>query len=206
MVSQQDIAEPILSLFSPGVVGDTILIGTVALVATAVDDVGVVGVQFQLNGQNIGAEQLVNTAYQPADSRNWDLMHKYTLSWNAAAVSNGSYLLTAVARDAAGHNTTPPRGRVTSRHWTSREDGKEARPREGCGEPHRCADSCHPEGLAQDHPAQPLWRRAKCHAHTQLAGLLGNGRRHDAVEPDGGEDERRDCERREQHGVEPRPC
>src|SRR2546430_7204914 len=104
--TQQDIAAPIVSLFSPGVVGDTILTGAVTLVATAVDDVGVVGVQFQLNGQNIGAEQLVNTAYQPADSRNWDLMHKYTLSWNSAAVSNGSYLLTAVARDAAGNSTT----------------------------------------------------------------------------------------------------
>ena len=111
--TQQDIAAPIVSLFSPGVVGDTILTGAVTLVATAVDDVGVVGVQFQLNGQNIGAEQLVNTAYQPADSRNWDLMHKYTLSWNSAAVSNGSYLLTAVARDAAGNSTTSGGVRVT---------------------------------------------------------------------------------------------
>ncbi len=111
--TQQDIAAPIVSLFSPGVVGDTILTGAVTLVATAVDDVGVVGVQFQLNGQNIGAEQLVNTAYQPADSRNWDLMHKYTLSWNSAAVSNGSYLLTAVARDAAGNTTTSDGVRVT---------------------------------------------------------------------------------------------
>src|SRR5205823_4253841 len=111
--TQQDIAAPIVSLFSPGIVGDTTLTGTVNLVATAVDDVGVVGVQFQLNGQNIGSEQLVNTAYQPADPRNWDLMHKYTLSWNSVAVSNGSYLLTAVARDAAGHSTTSDAVRVT---------------------------------------------------------------------------------------------
>ena len=77
------------------------------------DDVGVGGVQFQLNGQTIGSEQLVNTPYQPADSRNWDLMHKYTLYWNSGAVSNGSYLLTAVARDAAGNTTTSDGVRVT---------------------------------------------------------------------------------------------
>ena len=112
-VTQQDIAAPIVSLFSPGIVGDTIVAGTVTLVATAVDDIGVVGVQFQLNGQNIGSEQLVNTAYQPADSRNWDLMHKYALVWNSAAAANGSYVLTAVARDAAGNSTTSAAVRVT---------------------------------------------------------------------------------------------
>ena len=112
-VTQQDIAAPIVSLFSPGIVGDTIVAGTVTLVATAVDDIGVVGVQFQLNGQNIGSEQLVNTAYQPADSRNWDLMHKYALVWNSAAAANGSYVLTAVARDAAGNSTTSAAVNVT---------------------------------------------------------------------------------------------
>jgi len=111
--TQRDIAAPIVSLFSPGIAGDTIFAGTVNLVATAVDDIGVVGVQFQLNGQNIGSEQLVNTAYQPADSRNWDLMHKYALVWNSAAAANGSYVLTAVARDAAGNTTTSDGVRVT---------------------------------------------------------------------------------------------
>src|SRR5207244_13433175 len=120
--TQQASAGPIVSLFSPCVAGHTILTGTVNLVATAVDDVGVVGVQFQLNGQNIGLEQLVNTPYQPADSRNWDLMHKYTLSWNSAAVSNGSYLLTAVARDAVGNSTTSGGVRGTLSNALSRSD------------------------------------------------------------------------------------
>jgi len=40
-------------------------------------------------------------------------MHKYTLVWNSAAVANGSYLLTAVARDAAGNTTTSAAVRVT---------------------------------------------------------------------------------------------
>ena len=111
--TQSDIAAPIVSMFAPGLVGDTTLTGTVNLTATAVDDIGVLGVQFQLNGQNIGSEQLVNTPYQPADAHNWDLMHKYTLSWNSATAANGSYLLTAVARDAAGNTTTSDGVRVT---------------------------------------------------------------------------------------------
>src|SRR5882724_552770 len=51
-----DVAPPIVSLFSPGLVGSTTLTGTVTLTATAVDDRAVAGVQFQMNGQNIGAE------------------------------------------------------------------------------------------------------------------------------------------------------
>src|SRR5438034_10864195 len=51
-----DVAPPIVSLFQPGVTGGTVFSGTVALVATAVDDRGVVGVQFRLDGQPIGPE------------------------------------------------------------------------------------------------------------------------------------------------------
>src|SRR5207248_1376116 len=51
-----DVAPPIVSLFSPGISGSTTLTGTVTIIATAVDDRAVAGVQLQLNGQNIGAE------------------------------------------------------------------------------------------------------------------------------------------------------
>src|SRR6266567_726955 len=51
-----DVAPPIVSLFSPGISGSTTLTGTVTMVATAVDDRAVMGVQLKLNGQNIGAE------------------------------------------------------------------------------------------------------------------------------------------------------
>jgi len=67
------------------------VVGTINLVADASDNVGVVGVQFLLNGNNLGAE---------------DLTTPYSVSWNTLAISNGLYTLTARARDAAGNITT----------------------------------------------------------------------------------------------------
>jgi hypothetical protein len=65
--------------------------GTIAVSATASDNVGVVGVQFKQGTTNIGAE---------------DTSSPYSVSWNTTTVANGSYTLTAVARDAAGNTTT----------------------------------------------------------------------------------------------------
>jgi hypothetical protein len=90
-----DIAPPVVSLFSPGIVGSTTLTGVVSLTATAADDWAVGGVQFQLGGQNIGAEI---TTPSP--------LTKYTISWDSRAVPNGTHTLTAVARDTSGHATT----------------------------------------------------------------------------------------------------
>jgi len=59
-----------VSLFQPGVTGSPMLTGKVALIATAVDDRGVVGVQFRLDGQAIGPE--VNRA----DPRAEGSLHK----------------------------------------------------------------------------------------------------------------------------------
>jgi len=97
-----DVAPPIVSLFSPGISGSTTLTGTVTIVATANDDRAVVGVQLQLNGQNIGAEVT-------QDGASGDDMFgptHYALTWDSHGVANGTYTLTAVARDAAGHSTT----------------------------------------------------------------------------------------------------
>jgi len=58
--------------------------------ANAADNVGVVGVQFKLDGANFGAEK----ATEP-----------YTMTWNTSSTTNGSHTLTAVARDAAGNQT-----------------------------------------------------------------------------------------------------
>ena len=66
--------------------------GTVSVAANAADNVGVVGVQFLLDGATLGAE---------------DTTAPYSVSWNTATVSNGSHTLTARARDAAGNR--PPR-------------------------------------------------------------------------------------------------
>ena len=65
--------------------------GTVTVSANAADNVGVVGVQFQLDGQNLGAE---------------DTGAPYSVSWNTATATAGNHSLTAVARDQAGNRTT----------------------------------------------------------------------------------------------------
>src|SRR5206468_1561051 len=88
-------APPVVSRWSPGLAGSSTLTGTVTLVATAVDDQALGGVQFALNGQPIGAE--VSTAATPA---------KFPLTWDSHGLANGTYTLTATARDVAGHRTT----------------------------------------------------------------------------------------------------
>ena len=71
--------------------------GLVTIAAAASDDVGVAGVQFQVDGANFGGE--VTSA-------------PYSVVWNSTSVSNGNHGLTAIARDAAGH-TTPASVTVT---------------------------------------------------------------------------------------------
>ncbi|MEI9912560.1 MAG: Ig-like domain-containing protein [Bacteroidota bacterium] len=80
-----DITSPAVSITAPatGTVS-----GTISITANANDNVGVAGVQFKLNGANIGAE---------------DISSPYSYSWNTLTTANGSYTLTAVARDAAGN-------------------------------------------------------------------------------------------------------
>ena len=97
-----DVAPPIVSLFSPGISGSTTLTGTVTMVATAVDDRAVMGVQLKLNGQNIGAEVAQDGV---SGDGQFGPTH-YALTWDSHGVANGTYTLTAVARDAAGHSTT----------------------------------------------------------------------------------------------------
>jgi len=85
-----DTTPPTVSITSPSS-GQTVL-GTVSVTASASDDVGVAGVQFLLDGTNLGAES--TTA-------------PYSTSWNTTAAANGSHTLTAVARDAAGNRSDP---------------------------------------------------------------------------------------------------
>src|SRR5207249_6175884 len=58
----------------------------------------VVGVQFRLDGANLGVE---------------DTTAPYSVSWNTTTASNASHTLTAVARDAAGNTTTATAVTVT---------------------------------------------------------------------------------------------
>ena len=91
-----DMTPPAVSLTAPAA-GATVS-GSVPVSATASDNVGVVGVQFKLDGANLGAEQTSSP---------------YSVSWNTASATNGTHNLTAVARDAAGNSTTSAAVTVT---------------------------------------------------------------------------------------------
>jgi hypothetical protein len=88
-ITTPDTVPPTVSVTAP-VAGATVS-GALSVQATAADDVGVAGVQFSLDGANLGPE--VTTA-------------PYTASWDSSAAANGPHTLTAVARDAAGNTTT----------------------------------------------------------------------------------------------------
>ena len=105
-----DTTPPTVSMTAPA--SGASISGSVPVSATAADNVGVVGVQFLLDGAVLGAEVL---------------QAPYTTTWNTTAATNASHVLTAVARDAAGNKTTsaavtvtvgnvaaPPPGCVTS--------------------------------------------------------------------------------------------
>jgi ribosomal protein L35AE/L33A len=84
-----DTIPPTVSITSP-TSGATVS-GIIAVTATASDNVGVVGVQFQLDSAPLGAE--VTTA-------------PYSVNWDTRSSVAGSHTLSAVARDAAGNKGT----------------------------------------------------------------------------------------------------
>jgi len=91
-----DTTPPTVSITSPG--NGATVSGTISVTASASDNVGVAGVQFKLDGANLGAE---------------DTSSPYGVSWNTTTVANGSHSLTATARDAAGNRTTSATVTVT---------------------------------------------------------------------------------------------
>ncbi len=91
-----DTTPPTVSLSAPAA-GATVA-GTVSVTATAADNIGVAGVQFRLDGVNLGAE---------------DTTAPYSITWNTATAGNGAHTLSAVARDAAGNVTTSTARAVT---------------------------------------------------------------------------------------------
>ena len=84
-----DTTPPTVSITSPA--NGATVSGTITVTANAADNVGVAGVQFRVDGANVGAE---------------DSAAPYSASFNTTAVANGSHTLSAVARDAAGNRTT----------------------------------------------------------------------------------------------------
>ena len=84
-----DLTLPSISIANP--TNGSTLTGPITATASASDNMGVVGVQFRLNGQNLGAE---------------DTVAPYTASLSLAGLISGPHTLSAVARDAAGNRST----------------------------------------------------------------------------------------------------
>jgi chitodextrinase len=84
-----DTIAPAVSITSPAANGT--VSGTISVAASATDNLGVAGVQFRYNGLNLGTE--VTSA-------------PYAVTAYTSSVPNGTYTLTAIARDAAGNRTT----------------------------------------------------------------------------------------------------
>jgi hypothetical protein len=91
-----DTQPPAVSISSPSS-GSTVS-NTITVMANASDNVGVAGVQFQMDGANLGAE---------------DTTSPYSVNWDTTTTSNGAHILTAVARDAAGNQATSSQANVT---------------------------------------------------------------------------------------------
>ena len=83
-----DITLPTVALTAP-TAGATVS-GTITVSATASDNFRVAGVQFKLDGSNLGTEVTVAP---------------YSVAWSTFTTVNGAHTLTAVARDPAGNRT-----------------------------------------------------------------------------------------------------
>lgn len=84
-----DTTPPSVFLTAPAL-GATVS-GTITVSASASDNVGVSGVQFKLDGTNLGSEVIAAP---------------YFISWNTTTATNASHTLIAIARDAAGNTAT----------------------------------------------------------------------------------------------------
>ncbi len=83
-----DITPPVVAITSP--VNDATVSGSVTMTATATDNVGVVGVQFSVDGTALGDEMTAGP---------------YSAPWDSTSAPDGPHTLTAIARDAAGNQS-----------------------------------------------------------------------------------------------------
>ena len=85
-----DTLAPTVALSAPA--NNAFVAGTaVAVSATASDNAAVAGVQFLLDGANLGSE---------------DTTAPYSVTWNTTTASNGSHVLSSRARDTSGNTAT----------------------------------------------------------------------------------------------------
>jgi hypothetical protein len=92
-----DATPPTGSITAPA--GGVTVSSTVTVTGTAADNVSVLGVQFQLDGANLGAEDVSGPTY--------------SVPWDTTQTSNGPHTLTAVIRDEVGNVTTTAPVQVT---------------------------------------------------------------------------------------------
>jgi len=83
-----DTIAPTISLSAPS--SGTTVSGSITISATASDNIGVVGVQFKLDGSNLNVEKTSTP---------------YSISWDTTNTANGIHTLSALARDAVGNTT-----------------------------------------------------------------------------------------------------
>jgi hypothetical protein len=92
-----DSTPPAVSVTAPST-GSTVTGSSVTVSANASDDVAVAGVQFKLDGSNLGS---------------LDAISPYSTSWNTTTATNGTHTLSAIATDTAGNATTSSSVTVT---------------------------------------------------------------------------------------------
>jgi uncharacterized protein DUF4082/Big-like domain-containing protein len=88
-VNNVDSTAPTVAVTAP--VNGATVAGSVTVSATASDNIAVVGVQFKVDGVNLGAE---------------DTAAPYSIAWSTLSVANGLHSVSAVARDGAGNTAT----------------------------------------------------------------------------------------------------
>ncbi len=98
-----DTTPPTVSVTAPAS-GATVSGSSVTLSANASDNVAVAGVQFKLDGSNVGSE---------------DTTSPYSISWDSTTAANGSHTISAVARDTSGNVTTSSAVSVTASNVVS---------------------------------------------------------------------------------------
>src|SRR5206468_8819587 len=84
-----DVLPPTIAITQP--TNSASVTGTAKLAVSATDNVAVAGVQYKLDGASLGSEQTASP---------------FSMDWDTTKSPSGSHLLTAVARDAAGNQTT----------------------------------------------------------------------------------------------------
>jgi peptidoglycan hydrolase-like protein with peptidoglycan-binding domain len=92
-----DLVPPVVEMTVP-TDGSTVGGSSVTLTASSTDDRSVAGVQFKVDGANIGSE---------------DVEAPFSITWDSTAVADGSHSVVAVARDAAGNTATSTAVSVT---------------------------------------------------------------------------------------------